>query len=270
MSAMSRLFAGLIVGAIAFGYPLAATAQLADARRLYNQTRYDEAIKAATVAQSDPATADEGSLIIARANLERYRQSYNATHLTSARESLKSIHAVKLAPRSQGEYLVGLGEWLFLDDRYGAAAELFDAALGRTYDVGPGGRDRVLDWWATAMDRYAQVTPSRRTEIYQRIVDRMQEELRERPESIAGGYWLPAAARSMGDLDRAWQSAIAAWLRARVAADQGAQLRPDLDRLVETAIIPERARELAAPGNDPKDAADVMLEEWAQLKTAWN
>ena len=98
----------------------------------------------------------------------------------------------------------------------------------------------------------------------------MQEELRERPESNAGGYWLPAAARSMGDLDRAWQSAIAAWLRARVAADQGAQLRPDLDRLVETAIIPERARELAAPGHDPKDAADVMLEEWAQLKTAWN
>ena len=54
MSAMSRLFAGLIVGAIAFGHPLAATAQLADARRLYNQTRYEEAIKAAAVAQSDP------------------------------------------------------------------------------------------------------------------------------------------------------------------------------------------------------------------------
>jgi hypothetical protein len=27
---------------------------------------------------------------------------------------------------------VGLGEWLFLGDRYGAAAELFDAALGST------------------------------------------------------------------------------------------------------------------------------------------
>jgi hypothetical protein len=270
MSAMSRLFAGLVVGAIAFGQSPDATAQLADARRLYNQTQYDEAINAATVAQSDPTTSDEASLIIARANLERYRQSYNTTHLTSARESLKSVHTAKLSPRSQGEYLVGLGEWLFLDDRYGAAAELFDTALGRTYDVGPAGRDRVLDWWATAMDRYAQVTPSRRTEIYQRIVDRMQEELRERPESNAGGYWLPAAARSMGDLDRAWQSAIAAWLRARVAPDLGAMLRPDLDRLVETAIIPERARELAGPGHDPKDAADVMLEEWVQLKTAWN
>ena len=267
---MSRLFAGLVVGAIAFGQLPEATAQLADARRLYNRTQYDEAIKAAAVAQSDPATSDEASLIIARANLERYRQSYNATHLTSARESFKSVQTAKLSPHGQGEYLVGLGEWLFLDDRYGAAAELFDTALGRTYDVGPGGRDRVLDWWATAMDRYAQVTPSRRTEIYQRIVDRMQEELRERPESNAGGYWLPAAARSMGDLDRAWQSAIAAWLRARVAPDQGAMLRPDLDRLVETAIIPERARELAGPGHDPKDAADVMLEEWSQLKAGWN
>jgi hypothetical protein len=120
------------------------------------------------------------------------------------------------------------------------------------------------------MDRYAQLTPQRRAAIYQRIVERMQEEVRDRPGSNAGGYWLPAAARSMGDLDAAWQSAIAAWLRARVAPDQGAMLRPDLDRLVETAIIPERAREIAGPGNDPKDAADVMLEEWAQLKAAWN
>jgi hypothetical protein len=267
MSAMSRLLAGLFVGAIAVGQPSVATAQLADARRLYNQTRYEDAIKAAVAAQSDPAASDEASLIIARANLERYRQSYDATHLTSARESLKAIHTARLAPRSRAEYIVGLGEWLFLDDRYGAAAELFDAALGHSPDAG---RDRVLDWWATAMDRYAQVTPQRRTEIYQRIVDRMQEELRERPESNAGGYWLPAAARSMGDLDRAWQSAIAAWLRVRVAADQGAALHPDLDRLVETAIIPERAREIAGPEHDPKDAADVMLEEWAQLKTEWN
>jgi hypothetical protein len=270
MSAMSRLLAGLFLGVIALGQPAVATAQLSDARRFYNQLRYDEAIKAAAAAQSDPATSDEASLIIARANLERYRQSYDATHLTSAREALKSIHTSKLQPRSQGEYFVGLGEWLFLDDAYGAAAELFDTALGRTFDVGPDGRDRVLDWWATAMDRYAQVTPQRRTDIYKRIADRMQEELRERPESNAGGYWLPAAARSMGDLDRAWQSAIAAWLRARVAPDQGAMLRPDLDRLVETAIIPERAREIAGPGHDPKDAADVMLEEWAQLKTTWN
>jgi hypothetical protein len=267
---MSRLLAGLFVGAIALGQPEVATAQLADARRLYNQTRYEDAIKAAAAAQSDPATSDEASLIIARANLERYRQSYDATHLTSARESLKAIHPSKLQPRSQAEFLVGLGEWLFLDDRYGAAAELFDTALGRTYDVGAEGRDRVLDWWATAMDRYAQVTPPRRAAIYQRIVDRMQDELRDRPESNAGGYWLSAAARSMGDLDRAWQSAIAAWLRARVAPDQGTMLRPDLDRLVESAIIPERAREIAGPGNDPKDAADVMLEEWTQLKTAWN
>jgi len=270
MSAMSRLLAGLFMGAIALGQPSVATAQLAEARHLYNQTRYEDAIKAAASAQSDPATADEASLIIARANLERYRQSYDATHLTSAREALKAINAARLAARGRAEYLVGLGEWLFLDDRYGAAAELFDAAMGHTSDVSLSGRDRVLDWWATAMDRYAQVTPQRRSEIYQRIVDRMQDELRERPESNAGGYWLPAASRSMGDLDRAWQSAIAAWLRARVAPDQGGALRPDLDRLVETAIIPERARELAGPGHDPQDAADVMLEEWTQLKTAWN
>jgi hypothetical protein len=267
---MSRLLAGLFVGAIALGQPIVATAQLAEARRLYNQNRYEEAIKAAATVQSDAAAADEASLIIARANLERYRQSYDATHLTSAREALKAVGAAKLTPRTQAEYLVGLGEWLFLDDFYGAAAELFDTALGHADDIGPGGRDRVLDWWATAMDRYAQVTPEGRPEIYQRIVDRMQRELRDRPESNAANYWLPAAARSMGDLDRAWQSAIAAWLRARVASDQGAALRPHLERLDDTAISPDRAREIAGADHDPKDAADVMREEWAQLKAAWN
>jgi hypothetical protein len=270
MCRMSRLCAGLVLGSIAFGHPVLAADQLAEARRLYNHSFYEEAIKAASDVRQDPATADEATLIIARANLERYRQSHDAAQLTAARESLKGIDTTKLALRSQAEFIVGLGEWLFLDDRYGAAAELFDAALGRANDLGPSGRDRVLDWWATAMDRYAQVTPQHRIEIYQRTADRMQQELRERPGSTAAGYWLPAAARSMGDLDRAWQSAIAAWLRARVGPDRGATLRPDLDRLVESAIIPERARELAGPGRDPKDAADVMLAEWAQLKTAWN
>src|SRR5262245_38440271 len=106
MSAMSRLFAGLFIGAIALGQPSVATAQLAEARRLYNQMRYEDAIKAAVAAQSDPANVDEASLIIARANLERYRQSYDATHLTSAREELKSMHAANLTPRSRAEYLV--------------------------------------------------------------------------------------------------------------------------------------------------------------------
>jgi hypothetical protein len=263
---------GAVLLAVLALAPSAAAAEdpLAEARRLYNQENYEMAIKAAQAAQTEPGSSDEASLILARANLERYRQTHDAANLTAARESLRTLNATKLSPRSQGEFTVGLGEWLFLDDRYGAAAELFDAGLATADDLGPTGRDRVLDWWATAMDRHAQVTPAHRLELYQRIVDRMESELRTRPGSVAAGYWLPAAARSLGDLDRAWQAAIAGWLRARVAPDRGETLRADLDRLVESAIIPERARELTTTGGSAKDAVAVMTAEWEHLKTSWN
>src|SRR4029079_5061203 len=108
-----------------------------------------------------------------------------------------------------------------------------------------------------------------RTELYERIVNRMDAELREHPGSTAATYWLPAAARSIGDLDRAWTSGIAGWMRARVTASHGAWLRADLDRLVQTAIIPERAREMAGPLHDTRDAVDAMNSEWETLKSQW-
>jgi hypothetical protein len=271
MSRMIRLGVAIAVVVLVTAHPSAGSEdRLAEARRLYNQDLYELAIKAADVAKSDQAVADEASLIIGRSQLERYRQTHDAANLTAAQEHLRALDASKLSARGQAEFAVGLGEWLFLDDRYGAAAELFDGALGHADDLGPTGRERVLDWWATAMDRYAQVTPQHRTELYERIVERMEDELRDRPSSIAASYWIPAAARSMGDLDRAWYAAIAGWLRARLNADRGAALRPDLDRLVETAIIPERARELAGPGRDPKDATDAMFADWQHLKAGWD
>ena len=249
--------------------PALAEDRLAEARNYYNQELFELAMKAAVVARADAAVADEAALIIARSNLERYRQSHDAQNLSAAREALRGIDAVKLSPRGQAELTVGLGEWLFLNERYGPAAELFDTALGKTDVLGSGSRDRVLDWWATSVDRHAQVTPLHRAELYHRILDRMDEELRERPGSPAAAFWLPAAARSLGDLDRAWTAAIAGWLRARVMSDHGSALRADLDRLVQTAIIPERARELARPSRDTRDAVDSMNAEWESLKSQW-
>lgn len=267
---MSPRFAALFLGALAAAAsPAFADDRLAQARTFYNQELYELAIKEAAAAQSDHQVADEASLIVARANLERYRQTHDTTNLTAAREALRAIDASKLSADEQTELTVGLGEWLFLDDRYGAAAELFDTALARA-DVPADPRDRVLDWWATSMDRHAQDTPVHRLELYQRIVDRMEHELRQRPTSVAAAYWLPAAARSMGDLDRAWTAAVAGWLRARVLPSHGAALRADLDRLVQTAIIPERARELAGSPQGTSDAVDVMTAEWEHLKTEWN
>ncbi len=149
-------------------------------------------------------------------------------------------------PARKAEFTLALGQWLFLADKFRAAAELFDSASAGVDKLGPVARDRVLDWWATAIDRQAQEDPTHRAALYQRIVDRMEAELRQQPGSTAAGYWLAAAARSMGDTERAWHAALAGYVRARVAADRGAALRADLDRLVATAVIPERARQMTA------------------------
>src|SRR5919107_1617843 len=65
-------------------------------------------------------------------------------------------------------------------------------------------------------------------------------EARRDPSSAAAAYWVAAAARGLGQLDRAWQAAMAAWVRTGLTQDRAAALRADLDRLVVTAIIPGR------------------------------
>ncbi len=267
---MPRWAGVLLLGLLLPSVPAQADDRLTEARNYYNQQLYELAMKSAELARADQAAADEAGLILARANLERFRQTHDTTNLTAAREALQKVDPTRLSAPSQAEFTVGLGEWLFLDDQYGPAAELFDAALGRGEGLSPGARDRVLDWWATSIDRHAQVTPAHRSALYQRIIDRMDEELRDRPGSSAATYWVPAAARSLGDLDRAWTAAIAGWLRSRVGQDHGVALRADLDRLVQTAIIPERARELSHQSHDAKDAVDVMTTEWDTLKQQWN
>jgi hypothetical protein len=158
---------------------------------------------------------------------------------------------------------------MFLDDKFGAAAEMFDSAAVNVNDLGNEARDSALDWWATAVDRHAQIDPTHRAALYRRIVQRMETELRSNPGSTAAGYWLPAAARSLGDVDRAWHAAVAGYLRARIAPDRGAALRADLDRLVHTAIIPERAKQAGLLPDEQKMAVEAMTAEWEQLKDQW-
>ena len=93
-------------------------------------------------------------------------------------------------------------------------------------------RERVLDWWASAIDREAKPRPDiERQGVYQRIRTRMDEELATHPGSGAAAYWIAAAARAQGDLQAAWDAAQAGWVRARLGSDKGAALRSDLDRL---------------------------------------
>ena len=91
----------------------------------------------------------------------------------------------------------------------------------------------------------------------------MREELARRPDSATAAYWAIAAARGQGDLQGAWDAAQAGWVRAPLTPDHGAALRGDIDRLVQRAIIPERARAIGQP-------AETIREEWEAFKEKWN
>src|SRR5262249_25044892 len=148
---------------------------LAEARRLYNAGQYAEAIQMAREATAVQATADAARVILARAQLERFRQSADAADLAAAKEALTQADPRTLNYRDQIEWLVGQGEALYLDDRYGAASELFETVLDRSAALGQASHDRVLDWWATSLDRSAQpLDPDDRLPIYDRVIRRMR------------------------------------------------------------------------------------------------
>lgn len=255
----------MLIALLAAGPP-ADRDTLARARTAYNGGQYDAAIAAALEARKSPALASAASLVLARAYLERYRTSANSSDLASAREALGTIRAGDLDARSRLELVIGLGQSLYLDDEFGPAAELFGSALETRAVLEPSARERLLDWWATAMDRLAQVRDwSDRDPIYSRMASRMEGALGNDPMSPSASYWLVAGARGAGDLDRAWDAAIAAWVRAPYAPDGGDALRSDLDRLVVQALIPERARLRAGTGDAAPEAARLR-DEWEGIK----
>lgn len=242
---------------------------LSRARQLYNLQQYDAAIDAASQARRAPNLADAADLVSARAYLERFRRSASGADLTAARDALARIQAAQLAPIERVELMVALAESLYLDDRAGAAAEEFEIALGHVDPRSAGSRERILDWWASAMDRQAQLGPEpERRALYTRLVGKMEEEVRQNPGSAVASYWLVAGARGRGDLERAWDAAVAGWVRASLAGSDAASLRSELDRIVSQAILPERARQMSARG-DSVQAVAAMRREWDTLKMMW-
>ncbi len=186
----------------------------------------------------------------------------------AARESLRDVDPRQLDGRERVELTIGFAEALYLEDRFGAAAEQFEAVIERSMVLGATAHERVLDWWATSLDRQAQSRPpDQREEIYERILTRMAAEAAQDPGSTAAGYWIAAAKRGLGDFEGAWGAAMAAWVRASLAPDLGAALRADLDRLVSQGIIPDRAAKLRPP--DPEQAEAGMRSEWDAFKHAW-
>jgi hypothetical protein len=241
---------------------------LARARQLYNAGKYDEAIEAARDAGAVPELADRARVVVARASLERFRRSMDPSDLSTARDTLAQMKTASLGPDDRLDLIIATGELLYFDDKPGASAEQFELALGRIDPKHSDARELVLDWWASALDRQAQIvsaTEARAIEV--RIVARMEEELRRDEESNVASYWLVAGARGAGDIERAWSAAIAAWVRAAQSGRKGTSLQADLNRLVVEVVIPERARQLSS--SNPDSAATAMRQEWESLKQAW-
>lgn len=248
--------------------PVYAADALSEARRLYNLGQYDAAERSARDALRVPATADAARVVLGRVQLERFRHSAAPSDLSDAIGALRAADSRALDSRDRVELTIGLAEALYLQDRFGAAAALFQSVLDPSMTLGAPAHDRVLDWWATAVDRQAQSRPAaERPAIYERLTTRMAMEISRDAGSTPAGYWLAAAARSAGDLERAMAEATAAWVRASLARDRGAALRADLDRLVTEAILPDRAAKL--PVRDHSQALTGMLGEWEAFKGEW-
>ena len=251
--------------------PLVAQANrgdLARARLHYNQREFDQAIAAATAARRASETADAAAIVLARAHLERYRERADPTDLSAARVALGLVRASELEPRDEVELLLALGESLFLEDDFGAAAEIFESGLERAADVDDEIANAMLDWWGSAIER--QVTaypPETRRAAFARLLDRTRAELAADPSSSAASYWTVVALRGTGELNRAWDAAVAAWVRARLSGVRAPELRADLDRLVLQGLVPDRVRHVAA---DRRTEAESQLKaDWELVKEKW-
>ena len=99
----------------------------------------------------------------------------------------------------------------------------------------------------------------------------VRDELERDPLSRPATYWLVVAARGAGDLDGAWNAAMAGWIRAG-AQPEGQQLRSDLDRFVTQTLIPERAQARTGQRLDSKATETeiaAQTEQWRALVEHW-
>ncbi|HXD74935.1 MAG TPA: hypothetical protein VN628_14400 [Vicinamibacterales bacterium] len=242
---------------------------LSRARQLYNAAQYSEAIETAQDAAKTPELASPARLVVARAYLERFRQDRGDDDLSAARDALKQVRAQDLSDDDRVELNIALGESLYFEGQSGAAAEQFELALAHVDRKQPARREKLLDWWATSLDRQAQASSDGGArQLQARIVRRMEDELHADSGATVASYWLAAAARGTGDIERAWDAAIAGWVRISQLGQRGASARGELDALVTKAIIPDRAR-LISPAS-PDVAAKSMRSQWEALKRAWS
>jgi hypothetical protein len=241
---------------------------LAAARQFYNAGQFDRAIDAATEAAANPSFASPAHLVLGRSRLERYRNSATASDLEDARADLRAVDPRALDAHERLELQIGLAVLLFCDKSFGAAGELLGPILDASIALAPDAHDRALEWWATSLDREAQsMEAADRGPVYTRVIDRMEAEQKRDVTSATACYWIAAASRGSGDLDRAWATAQACWVRASLAPDHGEALRADLDKLVTQAIIPEKGANV--PPRERRQTISSLTTEWEAFKKNW-
>jgi hypothetical protein len=243
-------------------------ADLARARTHYNLRQFDDAIKAATAARATADTADAAAIVLARAHLERYRERADPADLSAARVALGTVRTSALDPRDQVELLLAFGQSLFLEDDFGAAAAMFESGLIRARAADPELAESMLEWWGSAVERQAGgLSREPRMALFSRLAERMSAELERNPASSAASYWTVVALRGAGEAERAWDAAVAAWVRARLVGERSPAVRADLDRLVLQGIIPDRAKHL--PLEERPAAERQMKADWELVKEKW-
>ena len=141
---MKRLVATLLL-ALAAPAAFAQRADLVKARNFYNQRQFDAAIESAGAAQKLQATADAATVVLARAHLERYRERANPDDLAAARLALGNVRPASLDARDTIDFLTALGEALFFEDEYGAAAAVFESGIDRAVAQDRAHRDEQRD-----------------------------------------------------------------------------------------------------------------------------
>lgn len=266
MTTGSTLIALLV--ALAVEPAQASRADLARALALYNERQFDQAIEAAMAARKTPDTQDAAAVVLARAHLERYRERVDPADLSAAREALGAVRTTVLDQRERLEYVLALGQALFLEDEFGAAAHIFSSGVEQARGLDALLGEALVDWWGSAVEREADLAaPDERRALFQALARDMRDEQAQNPESAAAAYWIAAALRGAGDATSAWHAATAGWVRARLSGSRSASLRADLDKLVLQGIIPDRVSPLAPA--DRAGAESQLRAEWELIKERW-
>ena len=254
--------------------PWSASAQgpLERARVLYNAGEFEQAIVMAASPEIKPSLAASAALITARSRLEVFRKAGDPKALTAARAELAALNPHGLGPQELVEWQIGLGSALFLENEPGPAADMFTTVLpSARARLTPIEFDKFLEWWGTAASQAAAgLAGEARAHAFEKFRAAAALELERNPFSRPATYWSVVASRGAGDLEEAWNTAVAGWIRAG-RQPEGLQLRNDLETFVTQTLIPERAQARTGARTDPRVPGDVtaLTAEWRAIVGRW-